>query len=469
MDDKRIVLWIACMASFVTPFLASSVNVALPTINADFDVPDQALLGWVVTGFLLSAAVFVVPFGRIADIFGRKKIFVAGLSIIVISSLLCSISSSIFMLVASRAVEGFGSAMIFGTSIAILTSVYPANERGKVLGINVAVIYLGLSSGPLLGGIITQYAGWRFIYAGVMVYALLIALMALKMIKGEWRCAETERFDVIGTVLYGMMLSALIYGLSLIPDRAGAYLLVATVAITAVFFNWELKNRNPILKIGVFRNNTVFLFSNLAALINYSATFAVTFLLSLYLQYMKGYDPETAGLILVAQPIVQAVFSPLAGRLSDRVEPRIVASAGMGLCVVGLALFAFLKPETSLALIVSSLVFLGLGFALFSSPNVNAIMSSVDRCDYGVASGMVSTMRLIGQMMSLGIAMLTFSVIMGHVEISPGQLGGLMTSIRVAFGIFAGLCVIGVIFSLARGNLRRTAMHAGQTIGEKSS
>jgi MFS family permease len=291
--------------------------------------------------------------------------------------------------------------------------------------------------------------------------------MASKMIKGEWRCAEKERFDIIGTVLYGAMLFTLIYGLSLIPDRAGAYLLAATVAITAVFFNWELKNRNPILKIGVFRNNTVFLFSNRAALINYSATFAVTFLLSLYLQYMKGYGPETAGLILVAQPIVQAVFSPLAGRLSDRVEPRIVASAGMGLCVVGLALFAFLTPETSTTLIIASLMFLGLGFALFSSPNTNAIMSSVDRCDYGVASGMVSTMRLIGQMLSLGIAMVTFSVIMGHVEIEPRMLGGLMTSIRVAFGIFAGLCVIGVVFSLARGNLQRTAVPAIRTIGEK--
>ena len=467
MDDKRIVLFITCMASFITPFLGSSVNIALPSINADFAVPDQALLGWVVTGFLLSAAVFVVPFGRIADIFGRKKIFVTGLLIIVISSLLCSISNSIFMLIASRAVEGFGSAMIFGTSIAILTSVFPANERGKVLGVNVAIVYLGLSTGPFLGGIITQYAGWRSIYTGVMIYSLLIALMALKMVKGEWRCAETEKFDFVGTVLYGAMLSTLIYGLSLIPDMAGLYLLLIAVVMAAVFLNWELKNRNPILKIGVFRGNTVFLFSNLAALINYSATFAVAFLLSLYLQYMKGYGPQTAGLILVAQPIVQAIFSPLAGRLSDKVEPRIVASTGMGLCVAGLTLFAFLTPETPLALIVSSLMFLGLGFALFSSPNTNAIMSSVDRCDYGVASGMVSTMRLIGQMMSLGIAMLTFSVIMGHVEIAPGQLGGLMTSIKVAFGIFAGLCVIGVVFSLARGNLQRTAVPARGTIVKK--
>ncbi len=455
MNDKQLVLVIICMTSFITPFLGSSVNVALPTINADFAVPDEVLLGWVVTGFLLSAAVFVVPFGRIADTFGRKKIFVMGLWIIVVSSLFCSISTSVQMLIASRVVEGFGSAMIFGTGIAILTQTFPAKERGSVLGINVAIVYLGSSTGPFLGGIITQHAGWRLIYAGIMIYALLAALLAQRSLKEEWQCGEAEHFDIAGTVLYGMMLFALIFGLSLIPDMAGAYLLVLAAMIMVVFLRWELKTENPIVKIDVFRNNYVFLFSNLAALINYSATFGVGFLMSLYLQYMKGYDPQTAGLVLVAQPIVQAIFSPLAGRLSDRIEPRVVASAGMGLCVMGLAQFAFLTPETSLETIFASLVFLGLGFALFSSPNTNAIMSSVDLCDYGMASGMVSTMRLIGQMMSLGIVMFTLSVIMGHVEIAPEQLDKLMVSIKVAFGIFAGLCVMGTIFSLARGNLQR--------------
>lgn len=455
MNDKRIVLVIACLASFITPFLASSVNVALPTINNDFNVPDQALLGWIVTGFLLSAAIFVVPFGRIADIFGRKKVFVLGLSIIAASSFLCSISSSVEMLIASRVVEGLGSAMIFGTSIAILTSVFPARERGKVLGINVAIVYLGLSMGPLLGGVITAYAGWRFIYAGIMIYALLATFLAQRMIKGEWRCAQDGGFDIFGTILYAAMLFALMYGLTLIPDMKGAYLLGLALAIMAVFLRWELRNENPVLKVSVFRNNTVFLFSNLAALINYSATAALAFLLSLYLQYMKGYGPEQTGLILIAQPVVQAALSPLAGRLSDRVEPRIVASIGMGLCVVGLALFALLTPETSLETILISLVFMGLGFAFFSSPNINAIMSSVDKCDFGVASGMVSTMRLIGQLMSLGITMLIFSVVMGHVEIAPEQIGVLMISIKLAFGVFAGLCVLGTIFSLARGSLRR--------------
>ena len=467
MNDKRIVLVIACMASFITPFLASSVNVALPTINTDFAVPDQALLGWIVTGFLLSAAIFVVPFGRIADIFGRKKIFVLGLSIVTVSSLLCSISSSVQMLIASRLVEGLGSAMIFGTSIAILTSVFPARERGKVLGINVAIVYLGLSMGPLLGGIITAYAGWRFIYAGITIYALLAALLAQGKIKGEWRCAQEGGFDFFGTILYAAMLFALMYGLTLIPDIAGAYLLALAALIMAVFIRWELRNKNPVLKVSVFRNNTVFLFSNLAALINYSATAALAFLLSLYLQYMKGYGPETAGLILIAQPVVQAALSPLAGRLSDRVEPRIVASLGMGLCVVGLALFALLTPETSVEIILISLVFMGLGFAFFSSPNTNAIMSSVDKCDFGVASGMVSTMRLIGQLMSLGIVMLIFSVIMGHVEIGPAQIDMLMISIKLAFGVFAGLCVLGTVLSLARGNLERDVEPAGGAISGK--
>jgi MFS family permease len=178
------------------------------------------------------------------------------------------------------------------------------------------------------------------------------------------------------------------------------------------------------------------------------------------LQYLKGFDPQTTGLILVAQPIVQVVFSPFAGRLSDRMEPRIVASAGMGLCVIGLTVFSFLTLETSLGLILASLMLLGLGFALFSSPNANAIMSAVEPCYYGLASGMVSTMRLIGQMISLGIAMLTFSVIMGHVEIAPAQMDELMVSIKVAFGIFAGLCLMGMLFSLARGKMQReqTAM-----------
>jgi EmrB/QacA subfamily drug resistance transporter len=452
------------MAAFITPFLASSVNIALPSINTEFTIPDEALLNGVALGFLLAAAICVVPFGRIADIFGRKTVFAAGLSVVVVSSLSCSLSNSVYMLIASRAVEGIGSAMIFGTAVAILTAAFPAKERGKVLGINVSITYLGLSSGPVIGGFITQNIGWRFIYWGIMAYALLVALMAFFLIKDNERCAENGKFDLIGTALYAIVLFSLVLGLFLTPSLLGTLLIAGSFVVMAAFFWWELNHVNPILKLSIFLKNTVFMFSNIAALINYCATAAISFLLVLYLHFIQGFNSETAGLILIAQPIVMMLFSPLTGRLSDKVEPRIVASSGMGLCVVGLMLFALLTPTTPLYLVILSLMLVGFGFALFSSPNTNAIMSSVDRCDYGVASGMVSTMRLIGQMLSQGIALLIFTLIMGHTEISYKQTGQLMSSIQIAFIVFAALCVIGLFASLARGNLRKEAVKVAATV-----
>jgi len=260
--------------------------------------------------------------------------------------------------------------------MAILTAAYPPGERGKVLGINVAITYTGLSLGPIVGGLITQYLGWRYIYGGIMVFALLIILLAYLLIKDEWRYPETEKFDLPGTALYAVMLFSLMYGLTEVPETRGFVLIAAGLIMMVIFFWWELQNKNPVLKVSVFRKNKVLMFSNLAALINYSATFAVSFLLSFYLQYVRGHDYQTAGIILIAAPVIQAVFSPLTGRLSDKVEPRIVASAGMALCILGLASFALLTPDTPLILVIAGLAFIGLGFALFSSPNTNAIMGS---------------------------------------------------------------------------------------------
>ncbi len=208
------------------------------------------------------------------------------------------------------------------------------------------------------------------------------------------------------------------------------------------------------MNVNLFRSNTVFSFSNIAALVNYAATFAVAFLLSLYLQYIKGFNPQSAGLILVSQPVIQAVFSPLAGRLSDRIEPRVVASAGMALTVVGLFFFTFINEKSTLEFIIATLLLLGFSFALFSSPNANAIMSSVKKRFYGVASATLGTMRLIGQMLSMGIAMLVFAVYIGEAQITPEYYPLFLSSVRTAFTIFASLCFIGIFASLARGKLR---------------
>ncbi len=444
------------MTAFTTPFLGSSVNIALPTINADLAVPDQALLNWLVTGYLLTAAIFVVPFGRIADRYGLKKVFVSGLFIIVVSSLLCAMSSSIYMLIASRAFEGIGSAMIFGTSIALLTSAFPQKERGKVLGINMAFMYGGLSLGPSLGGFIVHFGSWRLIYAGIAVYALVVALLAARKIADEVPARETGGFDLSGTVLYGAVLVLLILGLTNLQETIGIALFGLSLVLMVVFFWWELRQTNPVLKVSIFKKNRVFMFSNLAALINYSANGAVPFMLTLYLQKIYGLDALTAGLILIVQTILMAAISPMTGKLSDRLEPRIVSSSGMAICTIGLVLFAMISPGTPLWLVVAGLIFLGIGIAFFVSPNTNAIMSSVGKSDYAVASSMVSTMRMIGGILGLGITNLIFTYFMGHTEIpETGPYDPLMKSIQVAFAVMAGLCIVGLGLSLARGNLRK--------------
>jgi MFS family permease len=211
------------------------------------------------------------------------------------------------------------------------------------------------------------------------------------------------------------------------------------------------------LDVALLSRNVVFARSGLASLINYSATFAVTFMMSLYLQYIRGLDPRGAGLVLLTQSVVMAAVSPLAGRLSDRTEPRIVASIGMGLGVVGLVWLCFLKEDTAMASIIATLVVLGAGFGLFSSPNTNAIMSSVERRDYGVASATVGTVRMVGQMLSMGLAAAVLSIFVGHTAITPALHGRFLTGLHVAFLISSALCMVGVFASLSRGNMRAAA------------
>jgi EmrB/QacA subfamily drug resistance transporter len=413
---------------------------------------DAVLLSWVSTAFLLSAAIFLVPFGRLADINGRKKIFSCGIAIYTASSLLAAISISGAMLIAARVLQGFGSAMVFGTGVAILTSVYPTGERGKVLGINSAAVYLGLSLGPFFGGFLIQHLGWRSIfYANLPVGVLLIALV--RKLHGEWADAKGEKFDLLGALIYATALIAIMLGFSFLPAKSGGWLLLFGIAGIFAFVRWEIKAPSPVLRMQLF-SNTVFAFSNLAALIHYSATFALTFLLSLYLQYIKALTPQTAGFILVAQPLVMAIFSPLAGRLSDHIEPRLVASLGMLLSAAGLFLFTFLEENNTLISIVAGLMLLGLGFALFSSPNTNAVMSAVEKRFYGIASGTLGTMRLTGQMLSMGIATLIFAVYLGRVQITPANYPLFMKSIRSAFTICAALCLAGTFASVARGKVR---------------
>lgn len=447
---KRAALIVASFASFITPFMGSAINIALPKIGNELQA-GAVTLSWVATAYLLASAVFLVPFGRIADIVGRKKIFQVGLISFSLATLICLWAPTIEWLLIGRVAQGAGSALIFGTAIAIITSVFPTGERGKAMGIAIACVYLGLTLGPFAGGWLIETLGWRSIFAFTLFLGVISLMMSLAFLKGEWAEARGQKMDWIGSIIYGISLSAFMSGFSFIQKTWGLIAALAGIAGLLFFFWYESKQNSPVLNIKLFRSNRVFAFSNLAALINYSATFAIAFLLSLYLQYIKSYNAAEAGTILAIQPVLMAIFSPFTGRLSDKIAPQILASIGMGLIAVGLFAMIFIDTDTSMTFIVANLILFGIGYALFSSPNTNAIMSSVERKHYGIASGMVGTMRLVGQISSIALATMIFQLYLGNQTVVPENYPEFVSSVKTDFVIFAILCLVGVFFSLARG------------------
>ena len=450
---QRTALIVVCMGAFITPLMLSSVNVAIPTIVEGLRI-DAITASWIPLAYLLSSAVFLLPFGRLGDMHGRKKMFLSGMTTVAIGSILASTAQSALLLILCRVLQGMGAAMLFGTGIAILSSVYPPEKRGSVLGLSVSFVYLGLTCGPFVGGWVTEQFGWRSVFIFHLPVVILVIALALLNLKGEWRGPSGQKFDFFGTIIYGASIIALMYGFSVLPTLSGFILIMLSGAGLSVFFRYQKKLEHPLFNVNIFFNNQVFTYSSMAALIMYSSTFSITFLMSLYLQNIKGFAPQAAGLIMISQPLVMTLFSPLAGRMSDRYEPRLIASLGMGLTAIGLALLATANMLTTTVFIVATLSAVGLGFSLFSSPNANAIMSSVEKKHLGTAAGTVSTMRVIGQVFSMGIVTLVFALMLGPVEISPEQHGKLLASINTCFIVTSLLCFIGVYFSYKRGNLR---------------
>ncbi|WP_042331050.1 MFS transporter [Desulfosporosinus orientis] len=448
----RITMIIVMITSFITPFMGNAINLGIPQIGIEYGV-DQFALNWVVTSYLLATAAFLLPFGRLADIVGRKKIFLIGMLLFAAASLGCGLAVSFSLLIIFRVLQGMTSAMIFGTSMAILTSVVPPKERGKAMGLSAATTYIGLSLGPVLGGLICSTLSWRGIFYISFILALIIISMTAAKLPGEWIGADDEKFDAWGSVLWIFGILLFLYGLTDIT--AGFRYIFACILgliLLIVFTVYENRISYPLLPIPMFTKNRSFSFSNLAALINYSATFALIYLMSLYLQNVQKIDTSQSGLILLSQPIIMAVLSPLAGRLSDKINSQILASLGMGITTVGLFLFIFLNQNTSILFVMMNLAFIGLGFAFFSSPNTNAVMSSVERTLYGVASSTLGTMRLLGQTLSMTIVALITSIYMKNMTLdSANYIISFLKSSRTSFIVFTLLCFIGVFASLARG------------------
>jgi EmrB/QacA subfamily drug resistance transporter len=453
-SSRRLILLLIIITSFINPFLGAAINIALPAISEEFSMGAVGM-SWVAMSFLLSSAVFLVPLGKLADIRGRKRVFFIGNIVLTATSILCALSTSGPMLIMLRGIQGIGSAMVFGTGVAIITSVYPPKERGKAIGITVTAVYVGLSLAPFLGGILTQYLGWRSIFYATVPFGLLVIWITWRYIKDEWADARGEEFDLGGSILYVFSMSAFMYGFSRLPEVPAIVLVALGLLGLMAFILLEMRLKFPVFNMMLFRSNRLFALSNLAALINYATTFAITFLLSLYLQYILGLSPRDAGMILIAQPVMMAIVASISGKLSDTHDPRILSSLGMGIIVMGLIMLTFLTETSSITYLVVILAVVGFGFGMFSSPNTNAIMGSVHKKYLGIASATVGTMRLTGQMMSMGIATLILQLFIGNNPISAQYSAEFMTSMRSTFLIFVILCVVGVFASLARGKSAR--------------
>ena len=455
-DLRRAVITVVVITAFITTFTGSALNLSIPDIGSQFGA-SAGRMGWLVSGYTLSVAAFSVPFGRLADITSRRNVLIAGIALFVACCIAALLSGSMAMLLRSRVMQGVGAAMIFSTNTAVLISAFPGEQRGRALGYSLASTYVGLSAGPVIGGALNHNFGWRsiFVFIGILgVVALAAALMKLpaeKRTEPHAPGAGRRSFDAAGNVIYMISIFLLMYGLSEAGNGA-VYIAVAAAGAAAgiIFVSHEMKSADPVVDIRLFRENKGYAFSNLSAMLNYGATFAISYLISIYLQVVMGYSSQTAGLIMIFQPLIMALLSPVAGRLSDRFSPFRMSSLGMALCAAGTFMFIFTGLQTHLVFIIAALVVTGLGFAMFSSPNTNAVMSCVEKEDYGVASSILATMRSIGHTFSMVIVTITVTVLASDMALADVPADVLIKVIRVSFIVFTAICIAGVFISLKR-------------------
>nr|WP_319372513.1 MFS transporter [uncultured Methanobacterium sp.] len=451
---ERCAMILVVIGSFLIPVMGSSLSLVLPLIQNELSV-SILLLGWIPTAFILANAALVLPFGRLADIHGRKKVFTIGFIIYTLASFLAIFSNSGIVLIFFSFMQGVGCAMIFATGIALLISIFPQKKRGQVLGINTAAVYIGLFLGPLLGGFLAQNLGWRSIFFINVPIGLFALTLIMTRFKGEWTGSPGEKFDLNGSIIYILSLSALMYGFSALHDYLGKIILLAGVFGMVIFFK-ELKgSNNPLIVLKIFKNKLTS-FSGISLILVTIATSAMWTLLSLYLQDLRGLDIITTALILAVQPLIVALLSPLVGYLADKQDSRIVLVSGAIISTIGLLILSILDGNTSLMVVLVGLVLVGLGLGLFSTPTNRNFLESLTSKYYGVGSATLSTMIFIGQTMSLGVLLLILTGFMGNVQIEPSNYPLFMEGLHVSFWLFAIFGAVGAVVTyLAGGKLSR--------------
>lgn len=442
---ERCALVLVIIGSVLIPFMGSSLSLILPLIQNELAV-NILLLGWIPTAFTLANAALVLPFGRLADIHGRKKIFTAGFVVYTLASLLASVSTSGLALIIFSFLQGAGCALIFATGVALLISIFPPEKRGRVLGIEISAVYIGLFLGPLLGGFLAQSLGWRSIFLINVPIGLFALVLLLTRFKGEWKGSEGEKFDLVGSLIYALSLSSLMYGFSALNEVTGKVFLLSGLVGMALFFRVIKDSPNPIISLKIFKNKLT-RFSGSALLLVTIGTSAMWTLLSLYLQNLRGLDTISTALILAVQPLAVALLSPVVGRWIDKRDNKRIILLGAVVCTIGLLILAFSGLETPLFQVVVGLLLVGVGLGLFSAPTNQNFLGSLTSKFYGVGSATLSTMIFIGQTLSLGILLLILTGFLGNVEIAPSNYPLFLEGLNVSFYLFAAISALGAVLT----------------------
>ncbi len=445
MEKKNLILIICTVLSFFTVFAVNAVNIVIPSIASEFHM-SNIVQNWVTIIFLLVVAVLSVPAGQISGKYGLKKVTIISIVLFIIISIVNVCVASQDQFLACRFILGIALSFINVTSMAMIVSAFPPEERGKALGINITGVYVGLSLSPVLGGILNYNLGWRSVVLFGVPFLFVILALLLTRIDEEWISFENVSLDLKGSFTYAVGMVLFMYGFTILNTQMGIILTLLGVIILVIFGMIELRQANPVFDIRFFKNHK-FLSANFASLSAYLATYAVTTILNYHLQYIDGFDSQTAGILLLVAPLCQVILAPIAGRLSDRFVPQILAAIGMGLGTVSLVLFSTLNSATSIEFLIISMIIYGVAFGLFSPPNTSVIMGSVPPKDTSVASAAVATMRSVGQAMSMGILTLVFATVMGNVPIVEQYYPLLINSCQITCMICVVLCLASVFAS----------------------
>ncbi|WP_371195511.1 MFS transporter [Glaciecola sp. SC05] len=439
-----------CVGYLIAPMGMAAVNVAIPTLAADLQA-NAIKVGWLPTLYILANVAFMLPFGKLADNYGRKRIYVLGLILNALAAGMCAIASNIDWILFWRFVQGASGAMIFGTGVAIITSVTPSHKRGSALGTVAACVYVGLTLAPAVGGWLTEWLGWRSVfYFQIPLVIGLLVFIKLKL-HGEWKNDKHSRFDWIGSGIFLSFSCSLVYGLSKLPSLLGICLLLISMLSLLGFIVHQSRDKQPLIRVQMFRESRVFSLSLSTSFLMYGSNFAILFLLSLYLQYIKGFNPAYAGQILLMQALCMAIMAPIAGKLSDRFQPRIIATLGCVIVTFGFVFLNQLNTETSALYIGSSLAIVGIGFGLFSTPNNNAIMSSVKEQEVGVASASMNLARTIGNLVGMSIVNLMMHYYLGDATFTAETNPELMSTISLALMMSLSFVIAACFISSLRG------------------